>query len=270
MEKLKAAASRIAKAIGLTQAALRIAQGRYEKQHRRARKRWDKHIELGKEADRLRRQGKPKKAAAKDAAALRQQALSEKASKAARVRLGQAKRLNQKLKGLEHAEEEIEEKLRKLEGKVKIEGNKVTGGSPEARLQAAILRSIKNCSQGIRPNFYSQPGRFSVDYALTGEPRGYRSDCSQWVSSIYKAAGLPDPHGTGYTWGWTGTLANEGRAVSREYARTHPGTAVLWPGHVELSLGDGTERTGGHGSAPIDLGTFDLLPGPQFRAYDLN
>ena len=69
-------------------------------------------------------------------------------------------------------------------------------------------------------------------------------------------------------------VESHGRAVTRHHASTHAGCAALFgphgaTHHVEWSLGDGSEHTVGHGSAPVDMGSFDLLSGPvQFRAYD--
>jgi len=266
-DRLEGRLDKITRSLGLTKAALNVARGRYQKQHNRQVKNNRKARAAGQRADELRRDDKPKRAARKDAREARLSARADKAHRAASVRLAQVKRLNRKIKGLKQERKVIDAKLAKLIGKVTIEGNKVQGGSPEDRLQAALLRSAENCVTGVRENFYSQAGRYSAQYAITGEPRGFRSDCSQFGASIYFACGLEDPNNTNYSWGWTGTLAINGRPVSREYARTHAGCAVLWSGHVEWSLGDGTEHTVGHGSAPVDLGTFDLLPGPQFRAY---
>jgi hypothetical protein len=82
----------------------------------------------------------------------------------------------------------------------------------------------------------------------------------------------PDPNGNNYQGGYTGTLGTHGQKISRDEAKRTPGAAILFGTyphhHVEMSLGDGSTTTVGHGSAPVDRGTFDLLPGPKtYRRY---
>ena len=158
--------------------------------------------------------------------------------------------------------------------------NKVRGGSAGERFRFAAQEALRRYNAGQRPSFYSQAGAYTVDYALTGEPRWFRSDCSQWVASLFKACGLPDPNGLGFTGGFTGTLASHGELISRaqadrECARVNGRPVlVIWDatgpsGHVEAYLGGG--RTIGHGSQPIvahTVETFDYKPGgPHFYRY---
>jgi|SRR5829696_1505534 len=147
-----------------------------------------------------------------------------------------------------------------------IHGNEVRGGNPRERLVVAALTAARMCSEGKRRSFYSQPGGWTVDHAITGEPHGFRSDCSQWVTSVYKSAGLPDPNGQGYRGGYTGTLATHCRRISR--AQLRPGDLVLYGSgppyhHVELYVGPG-ELTIGHGSPPIDGGTIGMISEAHF------
>jgi len=159
--------------------------------------------------------------------------------------------------------------------------NKVRGGLPGERVVFAARKALEAHNAGRRPSFYSQPGAWTVAYAITGEPRGFRSDCSQWVTSLFKTAGLPDPNGGGYVnGGYTGTLANHGRRISwsqaQEYVRkgTKP-VLVIWDpwgpsGHVELLVSPAGD-TIGHGSAPIaahTVSTFAYKPGgARFYTY---
>ena len=39
------------------------------------------------------------------------------------------------------------------------------------------------------------------------------TDCSGWATTCYAWAGLPDPNGQHYGWGWTGTLATHGHEI---------------------------------------------------------
>lgn len=152
--------------------------------------------------------------------------------------------------------------------KPRINGNKVTGGSARDRLKAAALEAAAMDANGTY-RFYSQAGAWTVQYGITGEPKGYRSDCSQWVTSIYWSCGLPDPNGLNYTGGYTGTLASNGREISRDELR--PGDLILYGAspffHTEMYVGPG-DKTIGHGSAPVDAGTIDMVSGPkQYRTY---
>lgn len=146
---------------------------------------------------------------------------------------------------------------------VQINGNTAKGGTPRQRLRAVALAAAEAHRTGRRKSFYSQAGSWTVDYAITGEPRGYRSDCSQWVTSVYHSAGLADPNGNAYKGGYTGTLYNHGRPTTNP----QPGDLGLYgspPGHhVEMYVGDG--RFVGHGSPPVD----QVTPGwpTQFRTY---
>lgn len=151
---------------------------------------------------------------------------------------------------------------------VRIGDNHVTGGTPRERLRAAAEHAAWLDATGRRHSFYSQSGQWTVEYAITGEPSGYRSDCSQWVTAIYRACGLPDPNANGYQGGYTGTLGQHGKAISR--AQLRPGDLVLYgPAphhHVEMYVGPG-QRTIGHGSRPVDAGWIDMAPSPHFRSY---
>ena len=151
---------------------------------------------------------------------------------------------------------------------VTVTGNKATGGTPRARIVAAARMAAKLHATGKRPSFYSQAGAWTVEHGITGEPHGYRSDCSQFVTSMYHAAGVPDPNGTGYTGGYTGTLAAAGRYIQR--ADLKPGDLVLYgPAphhHVELFVGPGDD-TIGHGSPPVDKGTITMMPEVHFVTY---
>jgi peptidoglycan hydrolase-like protein with peptidoglycan-binding domain len=154
--------------------------------------------------------------------------------------------------------------------------NKVRGGTPGWRFRFAAEEAMRRYNAGQRPSFYSQAGLYTVDYALTGEPLGFRSDCSQWVASLFKACGLPDPNGLGFSGGFTGSLAAHGHEISHEQAdleRARP-VLVIWDpngdsGHVEVYLG--ANRTIGHGSPPIaahSIADFAYKPGgPRFYRY---
>jgi cell wall-associated NlpC family hydrolase len=158
--------------------------------------------------------------------------------------------------------------LRRHEPGVSVRGNTVTGGTPRARVVAAARRAAYLHAIGSRPSFYSQNGAWNVTRGITGERRAERSDCSQWYTAMFHSAGLPDPNGNGYRGGYTGTLADHGRYISRHELR--PGDAVLYGPpphhHVEMYVGPG-ETTIGHGTAAVDKGTIRMMRDVHFVTY---
>lgn len=161
-----------------------------------------------------------------------------------------------------------------------VHSNRATGGTVRERVVALALAAAHASANGERHNHYSQVGTWTVDYAVTGEPNGYRSDCSQWVTSTYHGADAPDPNGNGYNGGYTGTLGAHGSYISRN--QLQPGDCVLYgPSphhHVEEWVGDGQssyadlarrrsplrDRTVGHGTVPVDFGDIDMISGAHF------
>lgn len=138
--------------------------------------------------------------------------------------------------------------------RVRINGNTVTGGTPRRRLAAAMDRTAYLDATGKRHSFYSQSGEWDVAHGITGEAHGKRSDCSQHVTALFRSCGLPDPNNASYSGGFTGTLADGGRTVTRRGAKV--GTLVLvgtYPfHHVEVLRNRLTGRTYGHGTARCD------------------
>lgn len=152
---------------------------------------------------------------------------------------------------------------RKRNNKPHVVGhNKVQGGSPQERL----LYAMEVAHREFR-HYYSEAGTWIKGYALTNVPPGsYRSDCSWWFTMVYYACGLKGPNIEG---GYTGTILIEGKEVSRHYAETHAGVAVVFgPGtgfHVGMSTGQGATIYQ-HGVPEVDTGTFDQFgPGTEVR-----
>lgn len=169
-----------------------------------------------------------------------------------------------------------------------VSGNRVTGGTPRERLVLAAVTAAQLNARGVRHSFYSQTGMWTVRHGITGEPAGFRSDCSQFVTSMFWSAGLPDPNGQGYGGGFTGTLAAHCHEIHE--SRREAGTLVLYGPeppyhHVELYIGTGVglpaylrrhlaqlgftaETTIGHGSPPVDTGTVHMLADAHYyRAF---
>lgn len=172
----------------------------------------------------------------------------------------------------------------------KVTDNNVTGGTPRARVVAAAMAAAAGYYSGRRvPVFYSQTGKWSVTHAITGEPHGYRSDCSLEVTAFCHSAQVPDPNGLAYKSGYTGSLAGHLKEITR--AQLKPGDLVIYflgsnSHHVEMWVGNGDgkttytqlahagstyrDRTVGHGSPPVDYGDIDMIAGARFFALDLS
>lgn len=76
------------------------------------------------------------------------------------------------------------------------------------------------------------------------------TDCSGFMTLIYKAAKLPDPNGLGYNgYGYTGTLLKNGRPTNKPL----PGDMAFWngPSHVGMMIGNGLVIEWGAAPGPI-------------------
>lgn len=132
--------------------------------------------------------------------------------------------------------------------------NTVSGGSAEARLLYAM-----ELAHRIFRLEYSESGSWVKGYALTNVLAGQhlRTDCSWWYTMLRYACGLQGPSLSG---GYTGTILTEGKEVTRHYAETHAGVAVVFGSgtgfHVGMSTGQGPTIYQ-HGVPEVNTGTFD-------------
>lgn len=159
-----------------------------------------------------------------------------------------------------------------VDHKHRIDGFRYTieGGSPTERLLYACRYAHKTARL-----HYLEGGTYLHGWALTNVPSDAdRSDCSWWYCELFAACGLRDPlHGL--TIRYTGSILTEGRPVSRRYAETHTGVAVVFGSgvgfHVGMSIGNGP-NIWQHGTPTFRKGTFDQFgPGVEvrYRAFDL-
>ncbi len=274
MTKIREALDAIARTLGLSQPLLERARRRYAANRRRAYIAHNEAIRAEMVADRRRSEGHPLSAEAKDKEAARAHSRAYRNHARAQWWLGRIKALTQRINGLEVRQDELTKELKELAGQVTIKGNHVSGGTPGSRFRAAVIASVRNCSAGLRRNFYSQTGSWDVDHPIVGgEEYGERSDCSQTVTAWCKVAGLPDPNGTEFTGGYTGTMqqGNNGWREASETAMRAKGWGfVIYGGgvghHTEAYIGPGN-RTGGHGSAPVDFGVIDLFGDGDYRCF---
>lgn len=264
LRKLRIKLGRVLKTLVGINNAIGFAQGRVQHFRGVAKKKYTKCVELRAQADKLRAKH-PEEAAILNRKANKLEAQSRHASAKARQWIGKVKKHIQERDDLDVTKERLEARIKKLAPKCKVKGNKVIGGDWKKRLQVAMLTSAAHCKRGLRSNFYSQGGFWDIKHCITGPTPGHRDDCSSWFTSVYWTCNLADPNGTNWGWGFTGTIVGNWKQISREEARHTPGAAVIFgdgPGHhVEMAIGDGTEHTVGHGSDPVDMGIFDLLPG---------
>lgn len=271
MAKIRQALTRVAEALGLNQTLLARAQRRYKANRKRAYKAHAQQLVAQKQADAARAKGDTATAARKDKAALRHGSVAFKNHSRAQHYLGSVKTLTQRIHGLETTHAAIAAKLKKL-NHVQVRGNKVTGGKPRGQIRVALHTAAGNCAAGKQNNYYSQVGAASdYGHTITGMPYGHRFDCSSFADGIYYVCGLPDPSGTDYNGGYTGTEGERGREVSPGAAQT--GDLILYGSfphhHVEVVDDPAVRTTVGHGSGPIDGGIFDLFGDGDFhiRSY---
>lgn len=174
------------------------------------------------------------------------------------------------------------EEIKRRDQKPRVVGNTVRGGTPRQRLAVGLLQACRNYIADPSSRFYSMPGFWDVKHAITGEPRGARSDCSQFVIAMSNCCDVADPSGTGFAFGNTDTLAAHCREIRRDQLEVGDFAIYFYPGggthHVEAWYGDGEhsyaelarmgssvrDRTVGHGSKPVDFGDIDMMAGVRF------
>jgi hypothetical protein len=129
----------------------------------------------------------------------------------------------------------------------------VIGGSPEERLTFSSHYAQKHWH-----NYYSEAGAYDEAHSLdNANYGGKRRDCSWWYLEDRRACGLStisvEPR-------YTGSILTIGHSVSRAYAETHVGVAVVYGSgagfHVGKSTGHGP-FTWEHGTPTLNAGHFD-------------
>ncbi len=268
MARIKKALAALAEKLGVNRAKLAFARKRFWVNHKRAEGNHKKALRAERAADRARANEHTKHARKKDREAARSHARANQYQGKAQYWIARIKEFKQKIDHLEQSQAEREAQLAKWKKDhgIHVKGDKVIGGTPRQRLVAGALAAAAGCSSGKRRNAYSQPGSYTVTHGITGEPVGYRSDCSQFVTSIYHSAGLEDPNAYNWQGGYTGTLVANGKQVSTP----QPGDLVLYGSgtahHVEMFVGPG-DKTIGHGSAPVDAGVINLFGDGNYRFF---
>lgn len=132
-------------------------------------------------------------------------------------------------------------------------------GGKRKKIVAEASKAAANYRKNPGAYHYLAGGVANLIY-LRPSPRNFRSDCSQFVASVYKAAGLPSPAAPlGHQWASTFSIVKSPHARFISRAGRRPGDLGMYgshnaPHHVEIWCGD---KFIGHGSPPID----SLTPG---------
>ncbi len=274
MAKLKQRLAALAHSLGVQKPLLARARRRYKANHKRTFKAMKQKEAAREAADELRAAGHAAKAERKDAKALRFEAVETKNRTKKIFWRGRVRTLNRRVKDTETDIGAVEAELAKLKAEhgVTIKDNKATGGTPFQRWKAVLLAAAANCASNDRRNFYSQSGAWDCKHEIEPGPEyGERSDCSEFLTGAAYSAGLRDPNGARFTGGYTATLLgqhNGWREVTEaEMKRAGKPAFIVYVSSWSDAIGHHTEgwcpspgdsdRTIGHGSAPVDAGTID-------------
>lgn len=290
MATLRDRLAAITQALGDTKALLRVSQIRARRRHHEAVVYRNKRDRQREAADSARKQASTfstfgpaqdqakaerlfREAARHDKLALRYDAVRLKRGNKAQFLTGAVKRKLARIHELEAKADAVRERIVKA-GAVRfdIDGNRAIGGTPTERFRAVNLKAAERCRLGQRPNFYSQPGSYTAEQVFTGEHSGQRSDCSQFSTSVCRAAGLEDPNGGGFDDGFTGTMRSTCTQISEAEMRHRGVGFVIYGGgsghHIEDYIDpDGGTMTIGHGSAPIDPGVIPLFGNSDYTCH---
>ena len=158
-------------------------------------------------------------------------------------------------------------------GKARVSSHRLARAKAKAEREKASSkrRLIVKFAEDAAANYRRNPGAYHYRAGglanltfLRPTPDHWRSDCSQFVAAVYKAAGAGSPSAPLlHQWAstWSMVKSPHARVVSK--AQRRPGDCGMYgprdaPYHVELWCGD---KFIGHGSTPID----SLTPGePDF------
>lgn len=271
-EKLNAALNKVAEAIRATKALRSLARTRRSAKIRKRNRLNDAADELWAKARKWRKEGHLQKAEYFQSQAQEKGRRADKAEAGAARQTDRIRRLTIKIEHLEEAQAEIEREMKAFiaEHKIRIDGQKVVGGTRQQRIKVAGDHACVVCAKGERHPYYSQAGAYNVHVPFSGPVYGHdRSDCSSEVTSWFWSAGANDPNKCSYGSGYTGTLTSGAlREVSQQEARNRPDALCIWgpknaTHHVEKMRGNGTGQTQGHGSTAVDIGSDTMLSGEK-------
>jgi cell wall-associated NlpC family hydrolase len=129
-------------------------------------------------------------------------------------------------------------------------------GSARKRVVELAQKAAANYRANAGAYHYLAGGKANAEF-LKPTPKDWRSDCSQFVAAVYKAAGLPSPATVAHEFASTFSIDPKGKVTTSPRPGdlgmygVHGGTTH----HVELYCGLPGQEFIGHGSPPIDSQT---------------
>ena len=138
----------------------------------------------------------------------------------------------------------------------KRESDVAQAGSARQRVVALAQKAAANYRANPKAYHYKAGGKANAVF-LEPTPSDWRSDCSQFVAAVYKAAGLPSPATVAHELASTFSIDPKGRVTTSP----RPGDLGMYgvhggkTHHVELYCGLPGQEFIGHGSPPIDSQT---------------
>lgn len=292
MNRLKSAVSALAEKLGLNKPLRDRAVRRMKARHASQKKAERQAAAARDSAEQIRRtyiwnSSKKARAKRKDRKALRLDAKAEKEKARAVSWRGRARKLTQRIEGIETDLKPAEAALAKYERShgphIAKSSGKAIGGTLTERALWVPRYIWGKCAGNHRPNYYSMTGGgFNVTHALLkrkqkaiGQVPYERSDCSVFVLEVIWALGLPDPGGEEFRAGYTGTLVraqNGWKQVSESRMRAKGWGYVVYGGgtghHTEWYCdGDGGDMTIGHGDSAVDPAVIDDFGDGDYRCF---
>jgi cell wall-associated NlpC family hydrolase len=139
-------------------------------------------------------------------------------------------------------------------------------GAARTRIVDLAVKAAANYRRNPAAYHYLMGGKANLVF-LKPSPNDFRSDCSQFVASVYSAAHLPSPASVEHKFASTFSMVAKGKRT----AHPRPGDLGMYgtfaaPHHVELYVGKPGAAFIGHGSPPID----SMTPGrpDYYLTYD--
>ena len=140
-------------------------------------------------------------------------------------------------------------------------------GTARKRVVELAQQAAANYRANPKAYHYLAGGKANAEF-LKPTPSDWRSDCSQFVAAVYKAAGLPSPATVAHEFASTfsidpkGTVTTSPRPGDLGMYGVHGGRTH----HVELYCGLPGQEFIGHGSPPVD----SMTPGRPnyYLTYD--
>ena len=140
-------------------------------------------------------------------------------------------------------------------------------GTARKRVVELAQQAAANYRANPSAYHYLAGGRANAEF-LKPTPSDWRSDCSQFVAAVYKAAGLPSPATVAHEFASTFSIDPKGAVTTNP----RPGDLGMYgvhggkTHHVELYCGLPGQEFIGHGSPPID----SMTPGRPnyYLTYD--